>query len=262
MNKYENDYKALLERVLHYGESQEVRDNNSAVAMFGETLSFDCKYDFFPMLTSKEMYFKNIKHELYWLLAGNSNINYLKNNGVSIWNLWADDNGDIGDTYGRQLRGFNGIDQLTRMINDLRTEPQGRQHVISLWNPLAIREGNIKPCYHSFQVVVINRVMNIVVSQRSADLFVGLPYDMGVFTLLLMLLAKELNYIAGTVKINIGNAHIYKEHIQGVETYLCRPISNLPNIINYATKVIGFETEKVTIRNYKPLSFIKAKIII
>lgn len=261
-NLYELDYKNLLKDVLVNGSQQEVRDGNSAKAMFGKSLQFNNKFGFFPMLTSKEMYFKNVKYELSWILKGLTNVDYLKSNGVSIWNKWANEAGEIGDTYGRQLRGFNGIDQLVNTLENLAANPQGRQHVISLWNPVAISQGNLKPCYHAFQFVCIGNMLHILVSQRSADLFIGLPYDMAVFCLLLNLVCKKYDFVPGLVKINIGNAHIYAEHTKPVLEYLNNPIHDLPTIANYQDEVINFDTSKVSIKHYVSEGFIKAKIII
>lgn len=261
-NNYEPSYKALLERVLYRGTLQPVRDNNEAWSKFGESLTFDAKLGLFPMLTSKAMYFKNVKFELSWILKGLTNIKYLKGNDVNIWDSWADEHGEIGDTYGRQLRSFNGIDQMRNILIELKNFKYSRQMVISLWNPVAISQGNLKPCYHSFQFVVIGNRLNIQVSQRSADLFVGLPYDMATFTLLQRLVADKMGLGYGEVKINIGNAHIYKEHLEGVKKYIDRPMYDICRLVNTQNNVINFNVSKVELRRYKHESFIKAKIIV
>lgn len=261
-NSYESNYKALLIDTISRGGLQKVRDNNFAYAQAGVSIEFRSNYDEFPMLTSKEMYFKNVKYELHWLLSGSTNINYLKDNGVSIWNLWADKDGDIGETYGRILRSFNGVDQFKNAIEDLKTGNESRRLVVSLWNPEAIKKGNLAPCYHAFQFVQINKILNIIVSQRSADLFVGLPYDIAVFYLLLDLVTKSLGLLRGKVRINIGNAHVYKEHLEGVNEYIKRPMYKLPSIVNSNTIVTGFNPSEVWLRDYVCEKFIKAKIIV
>ena len=261
-NMYEPMYKELLREVLESGTLQPVRDNNEAWSMFGKALSFNCNTGLFPILTSKKMYWKNIKYELAWILRGDTNVRYLNINGVTIWDMWADINGEIGDTYGKQLRSFNGIDQLKTILNELRNFKYSRQLVISLWNPVAISQGNLKPCYFAWQFVVIGDTLNIAVTQRSADLFIGLPYDMGVFTLLLYLVAKEMNLMPGEVKITIGNAHIYKEHKEAVEKYLENPMYNLPQLHNGNDNgIINFNQSEVYLKSYKSCGFIPAKII-
>jgi len=261
-NPYEANYKALLIDTILKGGLQKVRDNNFAYAQAGVSIEFRSDFDEFPMLTSKEMFFKNIKFELYWLLSGSTNINYLKNNGVSIWNLWADKDGDIGETYGRILRSFNGVDQFKDAIEDLKTGNESRRLVISMWNPGAIKKGNLAPCYFAFQFVQINKVLNIIVSQRSADLFIGLPYDIAVFYLLLSIVSKSLNLLRGKVRINIGNAHVYKEHTKAVETYVKNEMYSLPTLVNQQNKITGFDVSDIWIRDYEHEKFIKAKIIV
>lgn len=261
-NNYEGDYKALLKRIMVYGHENKTRGNNVRISLFGESIEFNNAMGMFPMLTSKRMYFKNVKYELHWMLSGLTNIKYLKANGVSIWDLWADENGEIGDTYGSQLRGFNGVDQLKLILNELETTKNSSRLVISLWNPVAISQGNLRPCYHSFQFVPINKMLHLNVSQRSADVFVGLPYDMAVFSMLLRLVADKYDFIPGIVKINIGNAHIYKDHIEPTREYLGRSEFDLPNLYNGQREVINFDVSKVELKRYESHDFIKAKIIV
>lgn len=261
-NLYEPMYKALVQEILDEGTMQPVRDNNWAISAFGKSLTFNCNTGLFPILTSKKMYFKNIKHELAWILKGLTNVKYLNTNDVRIWDMWADINGEIGDTYGKQLRSFNGIDQFKTTIDELKRFKHSRQLVISLWNPVAISQGNLKPCYHSFQYVVIGDRLNIIVSQRSADVFVGLPYDMGTFSLLLYLTARHVGLSPGEVKINIGNAHIYKEHLIPVEKYLEKRMHKLPRLHNENDwDLINFDVRVVYLTGYMSEGFIEAKII-
>lgn len=261
-SNYEKQYKDLIKDILINGEEEPVRDDNVAKVLFGKQLEFCNNSKLFPILTSKEMYFKNIKYELKWILDGLTNVNYLKNNGVSIWNKWANNEGEIGDTYGKQLRSFNGIDQLKTIISELEKFKYSRQLVISLWNPVAISQGNIKPCYHAFQFVYTSNKLNIIVSQRSADVFVGLPYDMGTFNLLLLLVCNEYGFQPGKVQINIGNAHIYKEHYDGCTRYLNNAQYDLPYLYNRDQKINSFNPDRLQLVNYKSEPFIKAKIII
>lgn len=261
-SNYERDYKNLIKDILINGEEEPVRDDNTAKALFGKELSFTCNNNIFPMLTSKEMFFKNIKFELKWILDGLTNVNYLKSNGVSIWDKWADDTGDIGDTYGRQLRSFNGIDQLKVITDQLNNFKYDRQLVISLWNPVAIMLGNRKPCYHAFQFVYNCGRLNIIVAQRSADVFVGLPYDMCTFTLMLHLVCAKYNLTPGVVKINIGNAHIYKEHYDACMLYINNNQYDLPQLRLNCSDIFDFDPKNVWLNNYEHESFIKAKIII
>jgi len=259
-SNYEKEYKNLIKDILINGVYQKTRNGNTK-SLFGLTLSFNNKSGIFPMLTSKEMFFKNIKYELKWFIDGLTNVNYLKNNGVSIWNMWADETGEIGDTYGRQLRSFNGIDQFRKIMQELQDNKNSRQMVISLWNPVSISQGNIKPCYHAFQFVCINDTLNIIVSQRSADVFIGLPYDMAVFSLMLVLICNEFNLRPGVVKINIGNAHIYEEHTKPCMEYLNRIEHDLPSIQYKYETIQNFSPAKIELKNYNSEPFIKAKII-
>jgi len=261
-SNYEKQYKDLIKDILINGAEEPVRDNNVAKVLFGKRLEFSNNSKLFPMLTSKEMYFKNVRFELKWILDGLTNINYLKNNGVSIWNKWADENGEIGDTYGKQLRSFNGVDQLKVIISEFEKFNYSRQLVISLWNPVAISQGNIRPCYHSFQFVYTANKLNIIVSQRSADVFVGLPYDMCTFNLLLILVCNKYNLIPGKVQINIGNAHIYKEHYAGCMLYINREQHDLPYLYSESQTISNFDPTRLQLRNYECEPFIKAKIII
>lgn len=260
---FENDYKNLVFDILVNGTEEEVRDNNKALTLFGKRLEFQCLLNVFPLLTSKEMFFKNIKFELKWILDGLTNVNYLKSNGVSIWDKWADETGDIGDTYGRQLRGFNGVDQLRTIMYELGMFKRSRQLVISLWNPVAISNGNRRPCYPMFQFQYCSGKLNISVTQRSADVFVGLPYDIAFFTLFLKLVCNYVNLTPGKVLINITDAHIYVEHIEACKKYLSNQTFDLPNIyLEPSQHVFNFEPKLVHLRNYKHCEFIKAKIII
>jgi len=261
-SNYEKQYKDLIKDILINGAEEPVRDGNVAKVLFGKQLEFTSNHNMFPILTSKEMYFKNIKFELKWILDGLTNVNYLRNNGVSIWNKWAKEDGEIGDTYGRQLRSFNGIDQLKNIISELESFNYSRQLVISLWNPVAISQGNIKPCYHSFQFVYTADKLNIIVSQRSADVFVGLPYDMGTFSLMLLLVCNKFSMRPGKVQINIGNAHIYKEHYDGCMEYINRDQHDLPYLYNAEQTIDSFDPTRIQLNRYKSEPFIKAKIII
>lgn len=260
---YEYEYKKLLQKILIDGTKSEARDGNTRIVLFGKSLKHDNKSELFPMLTSKKMFFKNIKHELSWILRGYTNTEYLKKHNVNIWDLWADEEGNIGDTYGKQLRNFNGTDQLIQRLKELETNTNSSQLVISLWNPNDIEKGNLRPCYHAFQFVPINNILHIQVSQRSADAFIGLPYDIAVFSLLLRIVANVYGFTPGVVNINIGNLHIYEEHIEPVTDYLRRSTFDLPRLTfrKKLTSVVDFENPNVDLNRYECHDFIKAKII-
>lgn len=261
-NLFERRYKELIFDILTNGTEEEVRDGNKAITMFGKSLEFQCVLNVFPLLTSKEMFFKNVKFELKWLLDGLTNVHYLKSNGVSIWDKWADETGDIGDTYGRQLRSFNGIDQLKTIMKELVEFKRSRQLVISLWNPVAISQGNRRPCYPMFQFQYSGGRLNIAVTQRSADVFVGLPYDIAFFTLMLRLVCAYIDEVPGKVLINIADAHIYVEHIEACKRYLTNETFDLPNLRLNGQDIFNFEPKNVLLTDYKYCEFIKAKIII
>lgn len=257
MNHYENDYKKLLNNVLEYGVKQIVRDS-VCVAKAGVSIEFEPRLmGEFPMLTSRKMFFKNVKHELYWLLSGDTSIKYLRENEVTIWDKFDIGDGTIGKSYGYVMS-----NQIKHALTSIANLDQTRRNVVSLWDVGLIKGGELAPCYPMFQFVLIRNTLSIIVTQRSSDLMVGLPYDIGVFYLLLSLVCNRYFLNIGKVRFNIGNAHIYSEHIEQVYYYIESAEHALPILINKQLDVLNFKTDEVSLRGYKSEPFMKVKLIL
>ena len=215
-------YHQALKNILETGEPSSDRTGTGTISCFGQQNRY-CLADGFPLMTTKRLHLKSIVHELLWFLSGDTNIKYLKENGVSIWNEWADENGDLGPVYGHQLRNFNSqsIDQLKAVISSVRDDRDSRRHVISLWNPAQTDEMALPPCYLYFQFFVThtNRV-NMFVVQRSGDMFLGIPYDIALFSQILLYVAEQAGKLPGKIDLQIVDAHIYLNQFGAVNRYL------------------------------------------
>jgi|TARA_R100000656_G_scaffold61465_1_gene47488 thymidylate synthase len=269
MQQFEIDYTKLLKDILTKGEKQTSR-NGPTLNLHGRQLILN-PTDGFPMLSGKKIFPKNFLHELKWMLNGDTNVKYLNDNGSKIWDNWADENGDLGPIYGKQFRDFNGVDQVAELIKGFKLNLYSRRHIISLWNPADLDKMALPPCFYTFQVLVNENTIDLVVSQRSADTFIGLPYDMCFYAMFLFLVVNTINSqqtkhrTIGDVIINIGSAHIYEGHINQVEEYLDRvdsltryipttiPLGDLPTLEEY-------DPNKIEFLDYNPLPHIKAKI--
>lgn len=259
MNNFENNYSNILNNILK--EKNIVSGRNGKVLMKTAVQIRANLKDGFPLVTGKKIFPKTIAIETEWYLKGQTNIKFLNNNGVHIWDEWADENGDLGPVYGKQLRDFNRHDQLINIVNEAKINPNSRRLLINLWNPIDIKKMQLPPCHYSFQFVIYNKQIDIIVSMRSLDLFIGLPYDIAMYSLILCSFIKELNncYMPGEVIINAANAHIYEEHIEASKIYINREKTKLP-ILKMVPKILNFNYKEVVIDGYNPKERIKVKI--
>jgi len=262
MSNFENSYKNLLLSVIKENTLNKNRTGNDAYSSFALNLKHDLN-DGFPLLTSKKMFLKNFAHELIWFLNGDTNIKYLKDNNVNIWNSWADKNGDLGPTYGAQLRNFNGErDQLMELIYNLKNNKTSRRHLITIWNPLQLEYMKLPPCYHSMQFYVdCNDNISLNVSMRSGDLFIGVPYDFALLSTMLIVIAKEVNLKPKYLNLSITDCHVYKNHLHNVIEYINNPLHDLPRL-TYIGNLSSLKISDFTLLNYESEKFIKSKISI
>jgi thymidylate synthase len=223
----------------------------------------------FPLVTTKKVHLKSIIHELIWFLQGSTNIAYLKENGVSIWDEWADENGDLGPVYGAQWRswpdGNNGtIDQIQNLINSINDNPDSRRHIVSAWNPALVDEMALPPCHSLFQFYVANGELSCQLYQRSADIFLGVPFNIASYALLTHMIAHVCNLKAGKFVHTFGDAHLYLNHLDQAKLQLSREVISLPQLqLNPDIKnVFDFKFEDIEIKNYKSHPAISAPIAV
>lgn len=254
------NYKDLGYKILNTGIPEETRTGETT-ALYGETLKFDLR-DGFPLMTTKYINFKNIIHETLWYLMGTDKITYLKNNGVNIWNNWADENDSIGPTYGVQWRNFEGIDQVRQIIETIKTDPD-RRMIITGWNPTRLNEMALPPCLVMMHFHVENNNLHMTVYQRSADYCIGVPYDIAEMSLLLSLMANVTKLQPATLTMFYGNVHIYNNHIDLFKNQLLESIKTLPtlNIIN-KEDIDEYIFEDIHIHDYEHGPVYKYKISI
>ena len=255
MNKYENKYKDLLKDILNNNVERADRTNIGCYSGFSKSLKLNLK-DGFPILTGKAMYPKIFNTEFKWFINGETNIKRFKDSNIKIWDEWANSDGDLGPVYGHQMLSFNSlyINQLESVLESIKTNPDSRRHIITLWNPIQLDKMALPPCYLYFQFFVDNNKLNMFVLQRSADLFLGLPYDVALYSMFLLYVSDKTNYKANEISISIVDAHIYKNHIKQVEDYLTQPIYNLPKYT--------FKDDEVYLSNYKKGKKIKANVAV
>ena len=271
-------YLDLVKHVLENGELKEDRTGTGTKSVFGYQMRFNLS-DGFPMVTTKKLHLKSIIYELLWFLNGDTNIKYLKDNGVNIWNAWADSNGDLGPVYGFQWRNWNndGIDQISNLINDLKNNPNSRRHLISAWNPSVLPdtsksfENNVAngkaalpPCHAFFQFHVINGKLSCQLYQRSADIFLGVPFNIASYSLLTLMIAQVCDLEPGDFIHTFGDAHIYTNHFEQMKLQLTREPRKLPTIkINNEVKnIFDFKFEDFILENYDPHPHIKGKVAV
>ncbi|MEJ0061628.1 MAG: thymidylate synthase [Alphaproteobacteria bacterium] len=266
-------YLGLLDYVLHNGVKRDDRTGTGTIASFGHQLRFDLRKGF-PLLTTKKVHLKSIIHELLWFLRGDTNVRYLQERKVSIWDEWADENGDLGPIYGRQWRDFggeslgagNGVDQISELIARLKRDPNSRRHLVCAWNPLALAQisKSPPPCHALFQFFVADGALSCQLYQRSADLFLGVPFNIASYALLLMMVAQVCDLKPAEFVHSFGDAHIYSNHIEQVKTQLARDIRAVPKMtLNPArTSIFDFAYEDFTLSDYDPHPAISAPIAI
>lgn len=259
MNKFEEQYSALMREVLR-GKNIVTGRNGKVRMKTAVQLRADLR-EGFPLVTGKRIFPKSIAVETEWFLKGLTSTKWLNTYGVKIWDQWADENGELGPVYGKQLRDFNGFDQLKEVVALAKEDPSSRRLVVNLWNPLDIDKMKLPPCHYGFQFVVHNKQIDVVVSMRSLDLFVGAPYDVAMYALILSSFTKELgsNYIAGEVVINAANAHIYEEHCESAATYVGRKKTELPKLVA-CPRIMDFNFNEVVVEGYNPKDRIIVKV--
>ena len=271
-------YLDLVKHVLDNGELKEDRTGTGTKSIFGYQMRFDLD-DGFPMVTTKKLHLKSIIYELLWFLKGDTNIKYLKENGVKIWDAWADSNGDLGPVYGFQWRNWNndGIDQISNLINDLKNNPSSRRHLISAWNPSVLPdtsksfEANVAngkaalpPCHAFFQFHVINGKLSCQLYQRSADIFLGVPFNIASYSLLTIMIAQVCDLKVGDFIHTFGDAHIYSNHFDQMKLQLTRVPRKLPTLkVNKKIKsIFDFKFEDFILEDYNPHPHIKGKVAV
>ncbi len=271
-------YLDLVKHVLENGNEKGDRTGTGTKSVFGYQMRFDLS-EGFPMVTTKKLHLKSIIHELLWFLKGETNIKYLQNNGVRIWNDWADENGDLGPVYGQQWRSWNGeeIDQIKEVIENLKKNPNSRRMLVSAWNPSVLPDTSksfsenvaqgkaaLPPCHAFFQFYVADNKLSCQLYQRSADIFLGVPFNIASYALLTMMIAQVCGYEVGEFIHTFGDAHIYNNHIEQLQLQLEREPRVLPVIkINPEVKdIFGFVFDDFILENYDPHPHIRGKVAV
>ena len=271
-------YHDLMRHVMEHGNTKGDRTGTGTKSVFGYQMRFNLA-EGFPMVTTKKLHLKSIIYELLWFLKGDTNIGYLQENGVRIWNEWADENGNLGPVYGHQWRNWNSdnLDQIAEVINTLKNNPNSRRMLVSAWNPSVLPDTSVSfgenvangkaalpPCHAFFQFYVANGRLSCQLYQRSADIFLGVPFNIASYALLTMMIAQVCGYEAGDFVHTFGDAHIYSNHFEQVELQLSREIRKLPTLkINPEVKdIFGFKFADFTLENYDPHPHIKGAVAI
>lgn len=261
-------YLDLLDHVLQNGTEKEDRTGTGTISVFGYQTRFNLQ-EGFPVITTKKLHLRSIIHELLWFLQGDTNIEYLKKNNVRIWDDWADENGELGPVYGHQWRSWpcpdgSHIDQISQVIESLKNNPNSRRHIVSAWNVSEISNMALPPCHLLFQFYVANGKLSCQLYQRSADLFLGVPFNIASYALLTMMVAQVTGYEVGEFIHTFGDAHIYKNHIDQVKLQLSRETRALPQMcINPEIKsIFDFKYEDFELKNYNPHPHIKGEVSI
>ncbi|MFY0635859.1 MAG: thymidylate synthase [Vannielia sp.] len=274
-------YLDALREVLERGELSSDRTGTGTVSAFGLQTRYDLSNSF-PLVTTKKLHLRSIIHELLWFLSGDTNIRYLKENGVSIWDEWADENGDLGPVYGRQWRDFpqlvptdavaNGqrlyerrsVDQIATLVERIRATPDSRRLIVSAWNPGEVDEMALPPCHTLWQVRVLGGKLHLQLYQRSADMFLGVPFNIASYGLLAVMLAHVTGYEPGEFVHSIGDAHIYSNHMEQVQEQLSRTPREAPKLrlARDVESLFDFRFEDFVIEGYDPAPAIKAPVAV
>jgi thymidylate synthase len=261
-------YHDLLHHILDQGTRKTDRTGTGTISVFGYQMRFNLQ-EGFPLLTTKKVHTRSIIHELLWFIKGETNIKYLKDNGVSIWDEWADENGDLGPVYGKQWRSWTApdgrtIDQLQDVLNQLKRNPDSRRMIVSAWNPADVPGMALPPCHALFQFYVADGKLSCQLYQRSADVFLGVPFNIASYALLTMMIAQECGYEAHEFIWTGGDTHLYLNHLEQVETQLSREPRPLPTMrLNPAVKsIFDFTYDDFTLENYNPYPAIKAPVAV
>ncbi len=261
-------YKDLLQRILDEGVEKEDRTGTGTISIFGHQMRFNLE-DGFPCLTTKKLHLKSIIHELLWFLAGDTNVKYLQDNGVRIWNEWADEDGDLGHIYGYQWRSWpnytgGSIDQITQTVDAIKNNPDSRRIIVSAWNVADLPNMNLPPCHAFFQFYVADGKLSLQLYQRSADVFLGVPFNIASYALLLQMMAQVTGLKAGDFVHTLGDAHIYLNHMEQVKLQLSREPKKLPTMrINPDIKdIFGFKFSDFELIDYDAHPHIKGVVAV
>ena len=261
-------YLDLLERVLENGTDRGDRTGTGTRSVFGHQMRFDLA-DGFPVTTTKKLHLRSIIHELLWFLQGSSNIGYLKDNGVSIWDDWADENGDLGPVYGVQWRSWptpdgGSLDQIANVIEQIKTNPNSRRLIVSAWNPALVDDMALPPCHALFQFYVADGRLSCQLYQRSGDIFLGVPFNIASYALLTMMLAQVCGLKPGEFVHTLGDAHLYANHFDQAREQLARTPRKLPTMdLNPGvTDLFAFRFDDFVLNGYEPDAHIKAPIAV
>jgi len=270
----ENEYKELIDEILRRGLDKADRTGTGTKSVFGRTIRHDMSLGF-PILTGKKISFNAARTELLWILQGRTDLKYLEDNGVKYWRPDYERSGrtdeTLGPVYGKQWRDFNGVDQLKNLVYSINTNPDSRRLMVSAWAPHEMKDMALPPCHYAFQVYINNGVMDLMWQQRSADVFLGLPYDITMYGLLLEMLAKGAGLKAGQLVGQLGDCHLYNNHLDQAKLYFDRPKRALPNVtleegIRVSKKMDAYgkliipEKSEIKLNNYNPLPAIKAEL--
>jgi thymidylate synthase len=261
-------YHDLMHRILNEGVSKEDRTGTGTKSVFGHQMRFDLSQGF-PLLTTKKVHTKSIIHELLWFLMGDQNIRYLKENGVSIWDEWANENGDLGPVYGVQWRSWpksdgSTIDQISNVVDQIKKNPDSRRLIVSAWNVGEVEQMALPPCHTMFQFYVAQGKLSCQLYQRSADVFLGVPFNIASYALLTVMIAQVTQLGLGEFVHTLGDAHLYNNHFDQAKLQLSRSIRNRPEIrLNpFVDDLFNFKYEDIEILNYDPHPHIKAVVAI
>ena len=263
-----NQYLTLLEHVKQNGQKKEDRTGTGTMSVFGYQMRFNLN-EGFPLLTTKKVHLKSVIYELLWFLSGDTNIKYLKDNGVSIWDEWADENGNLGPVYGHQWRSWptsegREIDQISNLINQIKKTPDSRRLIVSAWNVGEINKMKLPPCHCFFQFYVADGRLSCQLYQRSADIFLGVPFNIASYALFTMMMAQVCGYEAGEFIHTFGDAHIYSNHYEQLELQLSREVRPLPTMKMNPDihSIFDFTFEDFELSNYNPHPHIKGAVAI
>ena len=261
-------YHALCEHILEHGTKKEDRTGAGTLSVFGHQMRFSLQ-DGFPLITTKKLHMKSIIHELIWFISGDTNIRYLQENGVRIWNEWADENGDLGPVYGAQWRSFprpdgTTVDQLAQVIEQIKTNPDSRRLIVSAWNPGQVDEMALPPCHLLFQFYVADGKLSCQLYQRSADVFLGVPFNIASYALLTHMIAHVCGLEVGYFVHTLRDAHIYSNHVEQVNLQLTRTPKKLPTLRFARTvdRIEDFRFEDIIIEGYDPDPHIKGVVAV
>ena len=264
----DTQYEALLRRILEQGTPKEDRTGTGTVSLFGERLRYDLS-ETFPLVTTKKVHFRSIAVELLWFLRGDSNVGWLRDNGVTIWDEWADAQGELGPVYGVQWRSWRSvdgrtIDQISRAVELLRRDPDSRRILVSAWNVGELERMALTPCHALFQFYVADGRLSCQLYQRSADIFLGVPFNIASYALLTMMIAQVTGLKAGDFVHTLGDAHLYMNHLEQADEQLTRTPYSLPQMqLNPAVRdILGFRYEDFKLLNYRSHPAIKAPIAV